>query len=73
MKKILIASLKSAAGIAVGTTIGGCLLPRLFFGNLCNETWPPIWKQAVIYFLVGYLAAFLVFFLINLIKTKAHR
>ena len=63
-------ALKSAIGIGVGTTIGGCVLPRLFFGDLYNGTWPPIWAQALMYFAVGYTVAFLIFLLINWLKCR---
>jgi hypothetical protein len=63
-------SLKSAIGVSIGVTIGGCVLPRIFFSNLHNDTWPPIWQQAVLYFVIGYVASFLVYLVINWIKSK---
>ena len=63
-------SLKQAIGISVGTAIGGVLLPRLLFPDMFNETYPPIWKQMIIYLAVAYIGSFLVFLLINWIKAK---
>lgn len=48
MKKTIIDSLKGAVGIAVGTTIGCCIFPRLLFKDIYPKTWSPIWKQAYI-------------------------
>jgi len=63
-------SLKSAIGVSLGVTIGGCVLPRIFFSNLYNNTWPPIWQQAILYFIAGYAVSFLVYLIINWIKSK---
>lgn len=66
-------ALKSAIGVAIGITIGGCALPRICFPNLYNETWPPLWKQIISYFVVGYVTAFLVFLIINWVLSKRKR
>lgn len=63
-------SLKSAIGIGIGTTLGGCILPRLLLSGAYNDTWPPIWKQAILYFVISYPVAFLVFLLIEWVKSK---
>lgn len=70
-RKVLIKkALKSAIGPSVGITIGGCILPRLFFVDWYNNTYPPIWKHAILYLLVGYITAFLVFFIISLFQSR---
>ncbi|MDF2596541.1 MAG: hypothetical protein K0R69_2882 [Clostridia bacterium] len=66
-------SLKSAVGTSIGVTLGGCILPRLFFRNLYNNTFPPIWKQVIFYLIVGYMTSFLVFFIINWVKAKQQK
>ncbi len=63
-------SLKQAIGISIGTAIGGVLLPRLLFQDMFNATYPPIWKHLVMYLAVGYIGSFLVFLLINWVKSK---
>ncbi|WP_069997668.1 hypothetical protein [Cellulosilyticum sp. I15G10I2] len=66
-------SLKSAVGTSIGVALGGCILPRFFFRNLYNNTFPPIWKQAILYLIVGYMTSFLVFFIINWVKAKLQK
>jgi hypothetical protein len=56
--------------VSIGTTIGGCILPRIFFNNLYNDSWPPIWQQVILYLTAGYVASFLVYLVINWIKIK---
>lgn len=70
MIKIIKRSLKFAIGPSVGVTIGGIIIPRIMFSNLYNETYPPIFVQACLYFVVGYIASFLVSLLIEWIKLK---
>jgi hypothetical protein len=61
-------SVKFAIGPSVGITIGGVIIPRIIFSNLYNETYPPIFVHAGLYFVVGYIASFLVSLLIEWIK-----
>ena len=62
-----------AVGIAIGTAIGGCILPRIFFQELCNDAWPPVWKEAILFFITGFIAAFSVQLLIDRIKGALHQ
>lgn len=64
---------KNAVGIAIGTMVGGCILPRIIFRDLYNDTWPPLWKEAILYFATGYVAAFSVLLLIYRIKEALHK
>ena len=64
---------KYAVWIAVGTTVGGCLLPRLYFRELYNASWPPVWKEALLYFGMGFVAAFSVLLLLFRIKEACLR
>lgn len=41
-------SLKSAIGISIGITIGGCIFPRIFFDNLYNDTGRSVKPSTVI-------------------------
>ena len=66
-------SLKSAVGTSIGVALGGCILPRLFFPNLYNSTFPLIWKQAILYLIVGYVASFVVLFIINWVQAKLQK
>lgn len=63
-------ALKFAIGPSVGITIGGVIIPRIMFSNLYNETYPPIFVQAGLYFVVGYIVSFLVSLLIEWMKLK---
>lgn len=63
-------ALKFAIAPSVGITIGGIIIPRIMFSNLYNETYPPIFVQAGLYFVVGYIVSFLVSLLIEWIKSK---
>lgn len=63
-------SLKQAIWVGVGVSIGGCILPRLLFKELYNNTWPPIWQDAILYFIGGYVGSFLIFLIINWFKSK---
>ncbi|KXL52802.1 hypothetical protein CLNEO_18240 [Anaerotignum neopropionicum] len=66
-------SLKSAIGISIGVAIGKCILPRLIFTELYNDTYPPIWKQAILSLVVGYITAFLVVLFFNWIKSLSSK
>lgn len=63
-------AVKFAIGPSAGITIGGVIIPRIMFSNLYNETYPPIFVQAGLYFVVGYIVSFLVSLLIEWIKLK---
>ena len=59
-----------ALGIAFGTALGGVVIPRLIFSNLYSEAHPPIIIHALLYFVVGYIFAFLVILLTQSMKNK---
>lgn len=60
----------AAIGPSAGITIGGVIIPRIMFSHLYNETYPPVFVQIGLYFVVGYIASFLVSLLIKWIKAK---
>jgi len=62
-------ALKFAIGPSVGIVIGN-LLFRITNPNLYDETWPPIFMQALLYLVVSYAIVFLVGLLIEWIKSK---
>jgi uncharacterized membrane-anchored protein YhcB (DUF1043 family) len=62
-------ALKSSIGPSIGVVIGNVLW-RITNPELYNETWPPIFVQAALYLLVGYIVSFLVVLLIKRIKGK---
>lgn len=62
--------IKSAIGVSIGTTIGGVVLPRILFSEFYNNTYPPIIKQSLMYFVISYTVCFLVSLLIAWIKNK---
>ncbi|MDK2808857.1 MAG: hypothetical protein PWP24_1594 [Clostridiales bacterium] len=66
-------SLKSAVGVSIGITLGGCIIPRILFSDLYNNTFPPIWEHALTYLIQGYLVSFLVSLLINWIESKKEK
>lgn len=67
-------AVKLAFWIAVGTAIGGVLLPRLLFSENFNSTYPPLLLHLLMYAGVGFAASFLVQMLIDgiglLLKKK---
>jgi len=63
-------ALKRAAGMGIGVALGGCILPRLLYPHMYNNTYPPIWQQAILYFAVGYIVSFAVYLLIAWLKAK---
>lgn len=63
-------ALKSAIGVSIGVTIGSVVLPRILFPGLYNNTYPPILKQTVLYFMISYVVCFLATLLIEWIKIK---
>ncbi len=64
-------SLKAAIGVSAGITIGGVIIPRIFlFPNLYNETFPPVLVHSLMYFAGSYIVSFLVFLLIEWLKSK---
>ncbi|TGE37353.1 hypothetical protein E4K67_16065 [Desulfosporosinus fructosivorans] len=63
-------ALKFAIGPSIGITIGGIIIPRIMFSSLYNETYPSIPLHASLYFVVGYILSFLVFLLIEWVKSK---
>jgi putative flippase GtrA len=71
--KMLKRALKFAIWPSVGVTIGLIIIPRIMFSNLYNETFPPIFVQACLNFIVGYIVSFLLFLLIEWIKLKAKK
>jgi len=66
---VLKKALKSAIGPSIGIVIGNVLW-RITNPELYNETWPPIFGQAALYLLVGYVACFFIILLIEWIKSK---
>jgi len=65
IKKALI----NAIGPTVGLVIGNVLF-RLTNSHLFNETWPPIFMQALLYLVVGYAVSFAVILFIEWVKSK---
>jgi len=63
-------ALKFAIGPSIGITIGGIIIPRFMFSNQYNETYPSISLHASLYFVVGYIVSFLVYLLIEWVKSK---
>lgn len=63
-------SLKSAIWVALGVTFGSVILPRLMSPQLYNETYPSLLLQAFAGFCAGYVASFLVYLLIEYVKSK---
>ena len=63
-------SLINAIGTSIGCTLGGIILPRLFYPYMYNDTYPPIWKEAILYLIVFYIISFLTKLLINYLKMK---
>jgi len=63
-------ALKFAMGPSIGITLGGIIIPRIMFSNLYNKTYPPILLHAGLYFAAAYAVSFLVFLLIEWIKSK---
>lgn len=64
-------ALKFAVGPSIGVTIGGIIIPRIVFSNIYNKTYPPIFVQAGLYLVAGYIVSFLVSMIIEWIKLKA--
>ncbi len=52
--------LTSSLATGFGVMIGGALVPRLFFPGNFNDTWPPLFLHCAGVFLVGFLSAFAV-------------
>lgn len=64
-------ALKSAISVSIGTTVGTVLLPRMMFSQLYNNTYPPIWQQALLCFVVSYGVGVVVLLLIEWVRNKA--
>lgn len=64
-------ALKSAVGISIGIVIGGVIIPRLFTNkNLYNDTYPSILVHSIMYFVVSYIACFLMSLLFEWIQSN---
>lgn len=63
-------ALKSAIWVGIAITISG-VLPRLLSPQLYNDTYPPILIQALIHFVAGFVVCFLVYLLIENVKSKS--
>ena len=66
-------ALKSAIGVSVGVMISNIIITRFLLHELYNSTNPSVGFQVLQCLLIGYITGFLIFFVIELIKSKARR
>ena len=64
---------KRAVWFAVGAAILGCTLPRVLFPETLGSAWPPVWKEALLFFISGFIAAFTVLLAICRIKDARNQ
>jgi len=66
VKKIILL----AAAIGFGNALGGVVIPRLVRPYLYNETYPSVFLQAFLSFVIGFAVSFLIYIFLSWIKSK---
>ena len=58
-------NLGSALGISLGITLGGVIIPRIYFTPQAFTTYPPLLHHILLYFTTTFLASFIFFVLME--------
>ncbi len=73
MKRRLKSHLESALGVGLGITLGGVIIPRIFFTPPAFTTYPPLLYHMVLYFVTTYMGSLLFFCLLDWLNAQQQK